>query len=59
MRRKLAMLAIAMTLPAVLRPPKPVLAATADMAMDARPVGVSAASATLDQAGMAAVKPGR
>ena len=39
MRRKLAMLtlALAMTLPAILRPPKPVLAATAEMTMDARP----------------------
>ena len=39
MRRKLAMLtlALAMTLPAILRPPKPVLAATAEMTMDTRP----------------------
>ena len=38
MRRKVAMLtlALAMTLPAILRPPKPVLAATAEMT-DARP----------------------
>ncbi len=39
MRRKLTMLAVAlaMTLPAILRPPKPVLAATAEMTMDTRP----------------------
>ena len=43
MRRELAMLAIAMTLPAILRPPKPALAATAEMAHPAPMVELAGA----------------